>query len=68
ADPAARAETLWLQRADHAQGARASAERTRRMVEAHEAALAAQPESLERHWKLLRALHFEGDYALGDDA
>jgi hypothetical protein len=32
-------------------------------VRSYESALAARPESLEARWKLLRALHFAGDFA-----
>jgi tetratricopeptide (TPR) repeat protein len=35
-------------------------------VSAYESALAARPESLEARWKLLRALHFAGDFASQD--
>jgi len=59
-------DELWNRRAEQADGRRASAARARQLVEAHAEALARQPDSLELQWKLLRALHFQGDYVLAD--
>jgi tetratricopeptide (TPR) repeat protein len=61
------ADGLWDRRADGASGAQASATTARRLVEAHEQALASDPQSLRLRWKLLRALHFEGDFAIVEE-
>ena len=38
----------------------------RRAIHSYDEALAARPDSLEARWKLLRALHFAGDFVLED--
>jgi hypothetical protein len=63
-----RADALWARRAEaHADG-RPSPERARRVVEAYRDAIAADPEELEAHWKLLRALWFTADFTTDDRA
>ena len=62
--PIERAVTLWEQRAEGADGARADPARARQLVAAWEEAVASRPRDLELQWKLLRALHFQGDYGL----
>jgi len=61
------ADDLWSQRSQSADGYHASPILASRIVAAYEEALDRHPESLELRWKLLRALHFQGDYALGED-
>ena len=64
----ARGDAAWARRAEGAQGGRAAAAPIGAAVSAYEEALKAAPESLEAHWKLLRALWFQGDYVASDDA
>jgi hypothetical protein len=64
----ARADALWARRAEaHADG-RPRPERARRVVDACRDAIAADPEDLEAHWKLLRALWFTADFTTDDRA
>ncbi len=58
----ARGDAAWERRAEGAQGGRAARAPIAAAVAAYEEALAAAPTSLEAHWKLLRALWFEGEY------
>jgi hypothetical protein len=62
----ARADEAWARRAEGASGGRAPGPAVEALVAAHERALAADPASLEARWKLLRALHFQGDFATPD--
>lgn len=62
----AKADALWIKRSEGANGPQAAPKLVRQIVAAYEAALADQPNSLELQWKLLRALHFQGDFALED--
>lgn len=50
-------------RATGAQGARAASAEIDAAVAAYEKAVAAKPDDLEAHWKLLRAWRFKGAYA-----
>lgn len=59
----AQGDAAWASRALGAQEGRPQIEQIRGIVHAYEEAMAAEPENLEARWKLLRALHFEGDFA-----
>jgi hypothetical protein len=62
----ARADALWAERANGQRDGKARAEPIGAAIAAYEAALAAQPDSLEAHWKLLRALWFSAEFASDD--
>jgi hypothetical protein len=64
----ARGDAAWARRGEGALGGRAEPGPIREAVQAYETALEAAPESIELRWKLLRALHFEGDFASPDAA
>jgi tetratricopeptide (TPR) repeat protein len=64
ADDVARGDAAWSNRAEGERGGRPLADPILEAIRSYEAALAARPESLEAHWKLLRALHFAGDFVL----
>jgi len=59
---------LWARRAEEQVDGRARPERIRAVIDALEAAVAAQPQSLEARWKLLRALWFSAEFATDDSA
>lgn len=63
ADDVARGDAAWAGRAEGEREGRPMPGPIREAVRAYESALAASPESLEARWKLLRALHFEGEFA-----
>jgi tetratricopeptide (TPR) repeat protein len=67
-DPVATGDAAWARRAEGHQGGRALPAPIGAAVAAYERALAAQPARLEAAWKLLRALHFEGEYVAADRA
>jgi tetratricopeptide (TPR) repeat protein len=58
------ADALWARRAEGHQGERAAAGPIDQAVAAWERAVKEQPDRLEAYWKLLRALHYKGDYAV----
>ncbi|HET9767112.1 MAG TPA: hypothetical protein VFS60_09705 [Thermoanaerobaculia bacterium] len=58
----ARGDAAWERRAEGAQGGRAVRAPIAAAVAAYEEAVKAAPANLEAHWKLLRALWFEGEY------
>lgn len=62
----ARGDRAFAERGRGHQGDRAAPGPIAEAVEAYEAALAHDGESLALHWKLLRALFFQGDYATPD--
>jgi hypothetical protein len=64
ADDIARGDSAWSNRAEGERDGRPLADPILEAIRSYEAALAARPESLEAHWKLLRALHFAGDFVL----
>jgi hypothetical protein len=64
---ALRGDSLWASRAQGHREGRAAPEPIRRAVRAYEEELQAHPHSLEARWKLLRALHFEGEFAAPDE-
>jgi hypothetical protein len=59
----ARGDAAWQRRADGARDGRAAAAPITAAVAAYEEALRAAPGDLEAHWKLMRALWFQGEYA-----
>ena len=60
------ADALWARRAEGQAEGRARPERCGAVVEAYERALAADPQSLEAHWKILRALWCSAHFATDD--
>jgi tetratricopeptide (TPR) repeat protein len=65
----ARGDAAWERRAEGHQGGKAAPGPIGEAVAAYGAAAKADPTSLEAHWKLMRALWFQGDYATaGDEA
>ena len=62
ADSIAAGDAAWARRADGHQGARATPKPVDEAIAAYERAVKEQPERLEGAWKLLRALHFKGDF------
>jgi tetratricopeptide (TPR) repeat protein len=65
ADALARGDAAWSRRAEGFKpGGPASAAPIGEAIAAYEAALKAQPERLEIYWKLLRAEHFRGEFAV----
>ena len=67
-DALRRADAAWERRAEGHVAERARPEPIEEAIELYRAALAAEPERLEAHWKLQRALWFAGDYATRDRA
>ncbi len=63
----ARGDAAWDRRADGEIDGRPQQGPITEAVGAYERALDARPDSIEAHWKLLRALHFAGDFASGGD-
>ena len=65
-DPAAaflaQADAAWARRAEGQQGGRPQAGPIDEATAAYEQALRADPANLDAAWKLLRALHFKGEY------
>jgi tetratricopeptide (TPR) repeat protein len=66
ADEIARGDVAWTGRAEGEREGRPVPDPIREAVRSYEGALSARPESLEARWKLLRALHFAGDFAATD--
>jgi tetratricopeptide (TPR) repeat protein len=61
-------DAAWARRADGHQGERAAAGPIGEAVAAYERAVKAKPDRLEAYWKLLRALHYKGDYVVPIEA
>lgn len=61
-DPLAQGDAAWARRAEGQQGGRPQAGPIDEAIGAYERALRADPANLDAAWKLLRALHFKGDY------
>src|SRR5689334_3225420 len=57
-------DAAWARRGEGHQGDRAAAGPIGEAVAAYERAVKEQPDRLEGYWKLLRALHYQGDYAV----
>jgi len=58
----ARGDAAWLRRSEGHQGGRALPAPVGEAIAAYEAALKADPGSLDAYWKLLRGYHFRGEY------
>ena len=56
-------DAAWARRAEGHQGDRAQTGPVNEAVAAYERAVKEQPDRLEAYWKLLRALHYKGDFA-----
>ncbi|MDH3214323.1 MAG: TRAP transporter TatT component family protein [Myxococcales bacterium] len=67
ADDIARGDSAWDRRAEGERDGRPVPGPILEAVRSYESALSARPESLEARWKLLRALHFAGDFASQDE-
>ncbi|MFL6199251.1 MAG: hypothetical protein ACJ76J_08755 [Thermoanaerobaculia bacterium] len=63
-DPIAMGDAAWARRAEGHQGDRAAPGPIGEAVAAYERAVREQPDRLEGYSKLLRALHYQGDYAV----
>lgn len=63
-DPVSTGDAAWARRADGHQGERAAAGPIDEAIAAYERAVKEKPDRLEAYWKLLRALHYKGDYAV----
>jgi tetratricopeptide (TPR) repeat protein len=63
-DPVSTGDAAWARRADGHQGERAVAGPIDEAIAAYERAVKEKPDRLEAYWKLLRALHYKGDYAV----
>ncbi|MFL6235906.1 MAG: hypothetical protein ACJ76N_22435 [Thermoanaerobaculia bacterium] len=61
-DPIAAGDAAWARRAAGHQGARALPGPIDEAIAAYERAVKEQPDRLEGAWKLLRALHYKGDF------
>lgn len=57
-------DAAWARRAEGRQGGRAAAGPINEAIAAYERAVKEQPDRLEVYPKLLRALHYKGDYAV----
>lgn len=57
-------EAAWIRRAEGHQADRAALGPIDQAIAAYERAVREQPDNLEAYWKLLRALHYKGDYAV----
>jgi tetratricopeptide (TPR) repeat protein len=61
-DPIAAGDAAWARRAEGHQGARAVPGPINEAIADFERAVKEQPDRLEGAWKLLRALHYKGDF------
>jgi tetratricopeptide (TPR) repeat protein len=61
-DPIAAGDAVWARRAEGHQGARALPGPVDEAIADYERAVREQPDRLEGTWKLLRALHYKGDF------
>jgi len=66
-DEIARGDSAWGRRAEGEREGRPLPGPIWEAVRSYEEALSARPEALEARWKLLRALHFAGDFAAQDE-
>ncbi|HEY4594417.1 MAG TPA: hypothetical protein VIJ61_18500, partial [Thermoanaerobaculia bacterium] len=60
--PIAAGDAAWARRAEGYPGARAAPGPIDEAIAAYERAVKEQPDRLEGTWKLLRALHYKGDF------
>ena len=65
-DAIARGDAAYARRGDGQQGGHAAPEPIGEAVAAYEEAVRVLPSRLEAHWKLVRALFFQGEYAVSD--
>jgi tetratricopeptide (TPR) repeat protein len=65
-DPVAVGDAAWARRAEGHQGERAAAGPVDEAIAAYERAVKEKPDRLEACSKLLRALHYKGDYVVQD--
>ena len=68
ADEVSRGDSAWAKRAEGERQGRPQPAAILEAVNSYERALVDRPASLEARWKLLRALHFAGDFASQDPA
>jgi hypothetical protein len=61
-----RGDEAYLRRAENVRDGRAAPEPIGEAIRAYQEAVATDPGNLEARWKLLRALHFEGDFVVDD--
>ena len=66
-DSIAAGDAAWARRAEGHQGAKALAGPIDEAIAAYERAVKEQPDRLEGTWKLLRALHYKGDFTTGSN-
>ena len=59
-------DRLWALRAEGSTGGRALSSPIDLTIDASRAVLAAEPESLEARWRLMRALYFKGEHTTDD--
>jgi tetratricopeptide (TPR) repeat protein len=67
ADDLAHGDAAWARRAEGQRDGRPQSGAILEAVRSYESALRTRPASLEVRWKLLRALHFAGDFASEDE-
>lgn len=67
ADDLVRGDAAWARRAEGERDGRPLPGPIHAALGAYEAALTARPDHLEARWKLLRALHFAGDFTEKDE-
>lgn len=65
-DLVAQGDAAWARRAEGHQGERAAAGPVDEAIAAYERAVREKPDRLEAYSKLLRALHYKGDYVVQD--
>ncbi len=63
-DPIAQGDAWWARRAEGHKGQQAAAGPIDQAIAAYERAVREKPDRLEGSWKLLRALHYKGDYVV----
>src|SRR5579885_3389052 len=61
-DAIATGDAAWARRAEGHQGGQAAAGPIDAALAAYEQAVKAHPEAIDGYWKLLRAIHFKGEY------
>jgi tetratricopeptide (TPR) repeat protein len=67
-DPIAAGDAAWARRAEGHQGGKAAAGPIDEAIADFERAVKEQPDRLEGSWKLLRALHFKGEFTTDSNA
>jgi tetratricopeptide (TPR) repeat protein len=67
ADELVRGDSAWARRAEGERQGRPLQGPILEAVRSYESALSSRPERLEARWKLLRTLHFAGDFAAPDE-